>query len=201
MSADADWLDALAGRIAVADAGADAREALALRLLIRQQDVEIASTGPPDAAREDALIERAQSAGLLSPKPAQMRISQRTAAGRRPWLAGPRGALAAAAVVIVAVGFAWLQSMLPPKEMLRGMENGTVHLTARDPPALKRELIDELDAAGAHVVGYVRLGRAGIDADLPQPLTARVRQVLDAHHIPIPKDGVLLVEIEAPDTP
>jgi hypothetical protein len=74
-------------------------------------------------------------------------------------------------------------------------------LTARDPQALKHQLTEELQAAGAKVAGYERLDRVGIDADLPQPLPAQLVRVLERHHIPIPSDGVLIVEIEAPGRP
>jgi len=39
------------------------------------------------------------------------------------------------------------------------------------------------------------LGRVGIDADLPQPLSAEVAKILQRHQIPIPSDGTLVVEI------
>jgi hypothetical protein len=37
----------------------------------------------------------------------------------------------------------------------------------------------------------------GIDADLPRPISAPVRDVLRRHRIPIPEDGALVIEIDA----
>jgi hypothetical protein len=41
----------------------------------------------------------------------------------------------------------------------------------------------------------------GVDADVPRPVPERVRAVLEKHHIDVPKDGVLKIEITAPDKP
>jgi hypothetical protein len=76
------------------------------------------------------------------------------------------------------------------------MDGATVRIESSDPQALKARLLRELNAAGVHATGYDRLGRPGIDADLPQPLPPAVHILLDRHHIPIPPDGVLTVEIE-----
>jgi hypothetical protein len=62
---------------------------------------------------------------------------------------------------------------------------------------MKRELTNELGAAGVTVSGYERLGRIGIDADLPQPVPASIVAILSRHQIPIPRDGVLVVEFES----
>jgi hypothetical protein len=98
-------------------------------------------------------------------------------------------------VLVVAVGIGVWRASLPPLEVVRGVDHGTVHMEARDPAALKRQLTDELEAAGVKVSGYERLGRVGIDADLPQPLPPEVAIILARHQIPIPSDGVLVVEI------
>jgi hypothetical protein len=208
---DTEWLDALAGRTAAeqspregaerttdsAQSRALVLEARVLRELIRSQEPEIASTQPTtDAAREDELIRRAGADGLLpSPLAAPRAASSRTV--RRPWFADTRAAFAAAAVLIAAVGIGLWQSMLPPTETMRGTVNGTVHLEARDPSALKRQLIEELTAAGVRVSGYERLGHIGIDADLPQPVAPAAAAVLERHHIPIPADGALMIEIDS----
>jgi len=54
------------------------------------------------------------------------------------------------------VGAGIWQSQLPPTETLRGVERGTVLLTARDPQALKHQLVGELQAAGVRVSSYER---------------------------------------------
>jgi hypothetical protein len=201
MSADDDaaWLEALAGRGSETQSNLITREGFALRERIREQEAAedaAASERPPeiDAARESELIARAVAEGLLAARTTPMR------AARNRRFGGMR-LMAAAAVVIISVAVGLLRSMQPPTESFRGAQDGTIRLEARDPSALKRRLIEELSAAGVEVSGYERLGHVGIDADLPQPVPARVRQVLERHHIPIPADGALIVEIDAPGQP
>jgi hypothetical protein len=192
MDEDTSWLDALAGRTERASS-ALALEALALRGFIRSQGFDVAPPVPSvDPARERELLERARREGLL-PRAA--------AAPPRRWFADTRVTFAAAAMVLAAIGVGLWRSTAPPLETLRGVTNGTAHLEARDPPALKRELTAELIAAGVRVSGYERLGHVGIDADLPQPVSSPVAAILERHHIPIPADGVLSVEIDAPGRP
>ena len=68
-----------------------------------------------------------------------------------------------------------------------------------DPAALKQTLLRELRAAGAEATGYEALDVQGIDAELPLPLSEAIRQVLRAHDIPEPDDGVLRIEIRSAD--
>jgi hypothetical protein len=202
MDDDTFWLDALAGRTDAPSSPALSRtlvlEALALRGLIQSQQLDPASTVPSvDAARERELIERARTQGLLPPQAAGTPALGATAPPRR-WYADTRISFAAAAVLLAAVGVGLWRSTAPPVEALRGVANGTVHLEARDPIALKRQLTEELNGAGVRVSGYERLGHIGIDADLPRPVSSPVAAILERHHIPIPADGVLVVEIDAP---
>jgi hypothetical protein len=184
------WLEALAGRVSPAQVSEQSRalalEAAALREFIREEE-SVSSLDVPgvSAAREEELIARARRDGLL--------VSYSTDARARPSLR--RLSLSAAAVLVVAVGIGVWRASLPPLEVVRGVDHGTVHMEARDPAALKRQLTDELEAAGVKVSGYERLGRVGIDADLPQPLPPEVAKILARHQIPIPSDGALVVEI------
>jgi len=184
------WLEALAGRVSPAQVSEQSRalalEAAALREFIREEG-SVSSLDVPgvSAAREEELIARARRDGLL--------VSYSTNVRARPNLR--RLSLSAAAVLIVAVGIGVWRASLPPLEVVRGVDHGTVHMEARDPAALKRQLTDELEAAGVKVSGYERLGRVGIDADLPQPLPPEVAKILARHQIPIPSDGALVVEI------
>jgi hypothetical protein len=191
MSEDDLWLEALAGRIDSSPTGpASLREALALRALIRAQSADAESVALSiDPDRESMLIARARAADLL-PRPA-VRTPRR--------FIPPRLAAAAAAALLVAVGVGLWQSFEAPPRILRGAPNGVVRLQSRNPPALKQELLSELAAAGVTVSGYERLGRIGIDADLPQPVPAPIVEILSRHHIPIPTDGVLIVEFESID--
>jgi hypothetical protein len=189
------WLDALAGRTSGEQSRAITQEALALRKLIREHESgnPVAPVAVVDAAREKQLIARAAEEGLLAPPSAP------APAARRRQSTGLRLKYAAAAVLVIAVGVGLLRSLQPPMDSFRGAQNGTVRLAARDPLALKRKLIEELSGAGVAVSGYERLGHVGIDADLPQPLPEPIRQILDRHHIPVPPDGALVVEIDPSD--
>jgi hypothetical protein len=174
------WLDALAGR-ATLDSPA-AREAHELRdamIARKAPDIVVAETDP---AREQLLLARARSAGLP----------------RRNQTPGLRLSLAAAAVVCVALGF-WL--VQPPPDdafVVRSAADGTVHIEARNPQAVKQRLLADLRAAGVTANGYQRLGSEGVDADVPPVLNDKVAAVLDRYGLAPPADGVLRVEIAAP---
>jgi hypothetical protein len=191
------WLEGLAGRLERAQLDSAhsrelAFEAAALREFIHRQSPPPAPEVPEsDAAREHELIARARREGLLSPSADRARALPRLR----------RVGLAAAAVLVLAVGISIWRASLPPQEVLRGADGGTVLLEARDPAVLRRELTEELQAAGVTVSGYERLGRLGLDADLPRPLPPKIASILERHHIPVPAHGVLAVEIEAPAPP
>jgi hypothetical protein len=191
MNADEDqaWLEALAGRRAATPASASTQEAHALRALIQTQTPQdAAAAADVDPVREAALIARARAEGLL-PRRAAPLWHWRSRMVSRP-------ALAAAAVATLAIAVAVTRFLSPPTEALRGGLQ-TVRLEARDPQALRQELIQELRAAGVRVSGYEQFGRIGIDADLPQPLTPQVRGILARHGIPVPGDAALVVVITA----
>jgi hypothetical protein len=185
---DLHWLDALAGRPASGSTDAADREARTLRGLISTQIKEnIVAVSKMDFARESALIARAKAEGLLPPR------------SRRPWFQAAAGLAAAALLASVLIGL--YRTSLPPSETFRGVQDGTVRLAAKDPSALKQQIIRELHAAGIPAVGYERLGRSGVDAELPKPISAAAREVLERHHIPVPQDGALVIEIVAADPP
>jgi hypothetical protein len=181
---DQDWIDALAGRGEERASPAHAEGALLRRMLqaqlVQQGTAEratAASIATPDPMRERALIERARREGLLNS------------------LAGWRPMLIAAAIAMLAVGIVWESFMKPAPVVVREGAAAPVRLQAPDPVTLKRQIIDELRAAGVEATGYEALDVQGIDADLPQPLTPAVRSVLAKHQIPVPADGVLRIEI------
>jgi hypothetical protein len=193
------WLDALAGRAEGSEPTAALQEGRAVRVRLRAAASEAAPEIPAvDAARETQLIKRARAEELLPRAPRTERASKSHAStwSRRPLAS--RGALAAAALATVALAVGLVHFLSVPTEALRGTLNGTVLLEAQNPRALKRELIEELGAAGVQPRGYEQLNRVGIDADLPEPIPTVVRRILEQHHIPVPNDGALTVEIVAP---
>ncbi len=185
---DLKWLNTLAGRPPGNSADAGDSEARTLRDLISAQinadPVEVAAM---DFARETTLIARAKAAGLLPSH------------SRRPWFPAVAGLAAAALLASVLIGI--YRTSLAPSETFRGVQDGTVRLTSKDPAALKEQIMRELHAAGIEAVGYERLGHLGVDAELQKPISASAREVLERHHIPVPQDGALVIEIDAADRP
>lgn len=186
------WVEALAGREPRDRNDVATRDARALRAALQaaQHERAIAHGAQPaavDAARESELLARAGRAGLV-PRP-------RGIASRGSWLA------AAASIALIGVGLAWLQRAEISAPIVRSVPDAAHRVIVADPEAAKRELIAALAAAGVEARGYERLGVPGIDADLPQPLTAPVRAVLRRFDIPEPRDGVLRVEFEDPEVP
>jgi hypothetical protein len=185
---DLRWLNALAGRPLSGSTDAVGQEARTLRDLISAQIKEdIIAVSEMDFARESALIARAKAEGLL------------TSRSRRPWFQAAAGLAAAALLASVLIGL--YRTSLPPSETFRGVQDGTVRLASKDPSALKQQIIRELRAAGVPAVGYERLGRLGVDAELQKPISASAMEVLERHHIPVPQDGALVIEIDAADQP
>ena len=183
---DQTWLEALAGRGSQDSPGSEPSEAKVLRELIAAQlQEDSTAVAEVDAQREAALIMRARVEGLLPQGVTRP-------AGRVWWLTG--GALAATAI-LASIILSLLRNV-PVSENFRGMDGGAVRIESSNPQALKDRLLRELNAVGVRATGYDRLGRLGIDADLPQPLPPAVQHVLEKHHIPLPSDGVLTVEIE-----
>lgn len=194
---DQDWLEALAGRSPAGPLGAPAREAQRLRAAIQRNvqvpDVPVAGRDP---RREAELLERARREGLIDPT----QLTRRRRRLMRP--AGVAGWMAlAASLAGVAVALALLLHGGPQKEHFRGTPESVVRIEAADPTALKMQILDELRAAGVSATGYEALGVEGIDADLPQPVPPRVREVLARHHLTAPEGRELRIEIAAPAAP
>jgi hypothetical protein len=176
------WLDALAGRTTVDSAAA--REAQELRGAMLAREIPEVDVAQIDPAREQMLLARARREGPLG-----ARFNQTP---------GLRLSLAAAAVVCIALGFWFVQRPQDDAFVVRSATNGTIHIEAHDPQALKQRLLADLRAAGVTANGYQRLGSEGIDADLPPVLNGKVAAVLDRYGLAPPADGVLRVEIAAP---
>jgi hypothetical protein len=134
------------------------------------------------------LLERARREGVTRARP-DVRFA---------WLTSWPGALATAAVCLLAIGVGFEVGGRKPnalEETVRSASPQAFVLTARDPSKLRDQIADELDAAGVSSHIYERLGRVGIDADLPDPLPEPVRAVLARHGVPLPADGVLRIEV------
>ncbi len=194
---DRDWLEALAGRAAAGSHGAAIREARQLREHI-QRNVHAPDVTVPeqDAQREAQLLERARREGLIDPAQLARRARRRMRpAGFARWVA------LAAGIAGLAVALTFFLRSAPPAAHFRGAREHVTRIEAADPTALKMQILDELRAAGVQATGYEQLGVEGIDANLPQPVPPRVRDVLTRHHLSVPGNGVLRIEIAAPSKP
>jgi hypothetical protein len=186
------WLTALAGHTQPDDRSELSAHTATLRAAIRARAVTAAGDVPAtDPARETALIAQARAAGLLPPTT----VTEIPRASHSTWRS-LRWAALAAALACVAIGISLQMRTKDAAMVVRGDSSGVLHLRARDPLTLKQDLLRELNAAGVHATGYESLGRQGIDADLPVPLPAAVRNVLARHAIPLPAGNVLQIEIE-----
>ncbi len=195
------WFDSLAGRDTAGGAttSAAANEARALRDTLRARPAvdevslqrELAES---DSSRAARLLATAQRDPVLGPILA--RGPSRRAYPRRVW-----SALLAAGIAGITVALVW--SLRPTIETpaYREAPDQLYRVTADDPRALRDEIAQALRNAGVEVVTYERFGREGIDAELPRPATALVREILARYRIPEPADGVLRVEIEAASLP
>jgi hypothetical protein len=194
---DQDWLDALAGRAPKDPHGAAAREGRHLRELI-QRNVRAPDVAVPeqDAQREAQLLERARREGLIDPAELARRARRLRPAAIGGWVA------LAASIAGIAVALGFFTRGAPPMEHFRGgAREHVLRVEAADPTALKLQILDELRAAGVRATGYEQLGVEGIDANLPRPVSPSVRAVLTRHHLSVPSDGVLRIEIAAPNRP
>lgn len=194
---DQDWLDALAGRAPTDSRRPATREAQRLREFIQRNvhtpDVAVSAR---DAQREAQLLERARREGLIDPA----QLTKRRGRLVVPMRAGGWVALAAGVVGIATALTLFLHGS-PRTEHLRSAHESVSRIEAADPTALKMEILDELRVAGVRATGYEALGIEGIDAQLPTPVPPRVRDILTQHHVRVPSDGVLRIEIAAQSIP
>lgn len=183
---DKTWLEVLAGRAPDNPHPPAAREAQLLRdSIARRRQTQQAKLPAQDSRREAELIARARREGLINFRP---RVR-------------PAVALAyAAAIAFVSIGLFLLLQPSDQQEIVRGSHDGIVTVEAANPVALRDRISSELRAVGISATAYERLGMQGLDADLPQPISAPVREILDKHHLPVPADGVLKIEITTPST-
>jgi hypothetical protein len=194
---DDDWLDALAGRPPRAGADAAARrEASWLRHAQRLWPAELPALPP---ATEAALLDRARAEGLFRPRGWLAWCAGCSERWRRwsatPWRSGAAG-LVLASVLVAFIAVPLLQRPTEDTTVLRAGPDGLLLLRDAEPQARRDRLADALQAAGLPVQRYERLGRYGIDAELPQPLPVAVAAVLRAERIAVPA-GPLRIEVEA----
>ena len=197
---DGDWLDALAGRnrpAGTATAAATQAEAQ----LWRQAHLRAArSAAEPVPALPDVqdLLARARAEGLLVKRTGWcagcLARWQRWRSPPRAW--GGAG-LALASVLAALVVVLVQQTATEDQPAMRGADAAVVLRSAEDPSAAREQLARTLQGYGVQPHLYQRLGRWGLDADLPQPLPPGLLQALQAQGLAVPAGASLRVEFEA----
>lgn len=189
------WMDTLAGRIT--DDGVPDAVTLrsALRGLPPEDEVAI--------ARELAALEKNGGRDLLDRARRDPVLTQ--ALARRPTSRRYRWP-AVAAALLAGFAVAWFARLPGPPgtgeaPVVRESPGTIQRLDAADPSRLRDEIAADLRAAGIEVRTYERFGRAGLDADLPEPLPAALGALLARYRLAAPADGVLRVEIARAEEP
>lgn len=201
--ADQDWADALAGRPPADGADADARrEGRLLRQAWRQWPEPTPADGL-DPAGLDRLLAEARRLPARPATPA-CALCQRLRSAWAGLFGNARrapalwGGLALACVLAVMV----LPQWMPPEAdgpVLR--EAGGTLLRRVDRPEAERDaLADRLEAEGAAVQRYQRLGRHGLDAEFRQPPAPQALRWLADQGLAPASDGSLRIEF-APTAP
>ncbi|MFA6262519.1 MAG: hypothetical protein WC760_13715 [Bacteroidia bacterium] len=194
---DPDWADALAGRPREGAAPATLAEAALLRDAMRRWPVETPALEPRPVAE---LIERARREGVLAPRRAWCAgCLERW----RRWTANPLG-MGAAGLVLASLLGLWIvpgligrQAPIDGPGTLRAPSAALQLRAAADPQAARDNLAARLQALQVPVRRYERLGRFGLDADLPRPLSPALAALLHDEVLPAGDDGSLRVEFEA----
>ncbi len=190
---DLDWLDVLAGRDPKSVVRPTEREARILReaILVQSNSEQPVASGD-ERNRQSELLERARRAGLLVRRSPARRRSPGRPRAPNVWLR--MGVAAGIVGIALLTAREWLPNRQP--DVLRGRDE-VFRLQAQDPRQLKQQILTDLKAAGVPATGYEALDAQGIDADLPEPVPARIGGVLRKYGIPAPTDGSLRVEIRA----
>lgn len=191
MNDDDTWFEGLAGRAA---GGPAAREGARLRDALRR--LPVPALVPPPV---EPIVEAARAEGLLRHRgwcPACAERWQRWRAASWPSWQWAGGLAVAAAVGVLSVSLWMQQPAVEPAPTLRAPADGLWLRTAPDPAAARDRLAVRLQAQGLTVRRYERLGRAGLDADLPQPLAPDLQRLLHDEGLAAAPDGSLRVEFE-----
>lgn len=192
---DQQWLQLLAGRHVHEPDGRTAQEAAWLRaaLLAYRAQAPAGAPASPEL-RVARLIGRARAAGLLMPlSPAP----QRATGAASPLLRGPvrrlsiAGALAAALAWLV---LPWPLHQTPVDDAAVQRGDAVQTRMSADPSAEREALRAALVASGIEAAPYERLGRLGLDLELPQPLTPAQRDALARLGVAPPSGPSLRIE-------
>lgn len=194
---DERWLDTLAGRASAGQDGVAGLEAARLRTALQQLDA--APTQALGAEVEQALLDQLLGQAAAAPKAGLCPgCRRRWAALLDGLLARPVwGAALAGLGLWFGVGLWQTPAEDPGGPVERALPEARILLLSDAQPRQRRdELARQLGGAGATVRRYERLGRFGLDAQFPQPLSSDATQRLAELKLGVDADGVLRLEIE-----
>ena len=215
---DQHWFDLMAGRAAPEAHGRTRADAAWLRAALLAYRAQAPAGAMPDPERRiGTLLARAVAAGVVPPAatqpPPQGTALHHRAAGRlgrwwhhaqdwrRRWASpGLRWTPALAVLVLAAALLVGLQPPPPstPSEVERGP--ALQQLSVADPVQRQQQLLLALRAAGLDAHGFERLGRRGVDIELPVPLPPAQAQALQREGLQ-PTGGPSLVVELLPQAP
>lgn len=197
---DDDWLDGLAGRARPGARPATLAEAALLRRAARAWPPAVAAEPTPQDAA--ALQQAAVQAGLMRRRWCSACAARWQAWQQRVAAAGPRGWALAASLAVAAMlsPLAWRETA-PPEPVTRGAAPDNPESTRlrqhADPRAERDRLAAELEALGARVQRFDRLGRHGLSAEWPGPVPPAADERLRALGLARAADGSVQIEVEA----
>ena len=194
------WFEALAGRAGSDhNAAQSAFEARLLRAALLQSSPPLPRVAPPGRQDEQQLRDALHAA----------RKTRRCTGCARRWQALQAwwrrpgrpafGAALAAFVVAVSVFALWPNRPVQrPETVLRGSRSFEPQLIGTAAPAERRNaLATQLTAQGATVRRYERLGRQGLEAQLPLPLSPALQATLTGAGLHVSAEGDLRVEFDS----
>jgi hypothetical protein len=192
MNDDDAWIESLAGRPGGGSAATQAEAAL-LRAAMRRWP----APAPVATPAVETLVERARTEGLFA---ARRRWCAGCAERWRRWRDSPTH-WAGAGVALASLAVAWfvvepLLVMPVDDGAVQRAREGVQLRRVADPAAARERLAARLATAGVTVHRYERLGRYGIDADLPQRPPPAVAALLRDEGLAQAGDGSLRVEFE-----
>lgn len=201
---DERWFEALAGRRTADADPATLIEATLLREASRRWPVAMPSV-MPEVSPQDLIARARAEAGLASRRAGwcagcAQRWQRWRDAAAGPWLPVTGLAVGLAALALVLVLDVEPNGANPVdngQPALRGdASQGPWLLRDADALGRRNRIAMDIEAAGVPVHRYERLGRFGLEADIPAALTPALQAVLERHAIRPGSTGVLQVEVE-----
>lgn len=203
---DRDWFELMAGRAAPDARPALKAEAAWLRAAMLSYRTAAPQGGPAEAElRVARLLERARIAGALpaeAPPMPERQPPNIELAGTRPlprrWASWGLGLALAASLALLS---------MPPELLLQNpgsdadpvLRGESVQTLEGPDPAMRRQqALQALESAGFRAQVFDRLGRPGLDIDMPPALSSAQSQTLKRLGVRVPDGPSLQLEFRAP---